>query len=304
MATAKKTTSTKTEPKAATVEPVEAAVKAGQETVETIVKTNTAVAKKGVEKAVAMSEEQFAAAAKAGADAYKGYEDMIAFSKSNIEAIVESNEIFTVGVKEINSSIFKLAQSNMEETVALAQKMMTCTSIAEVVELQSDVAKAQYEKAVAESRKLSDQSLKLAEKAFALKPKHEETGDTLLKLQAEKHDWTSARHTLHAKYKNGHLPRDVHKRRDAVLALGGTAIVPDGALDPDSLTAAQGIGGVIWWGDTNTARQIEQALAKRDGPILPLVRGAPDVARVMGERHLCVDTTAAGGNAALLGGTS
>ncbi|MAY89504.1 MAG: bifunctional proline dehydrogenase/L-glutamate gamma-semialdehyde dehydrogenase [Pseudooceanicola sp.] len=94
------------------------------------------------------------------------------------------------------------------------------------------------------------------------------------------------------------------EQRDAVLALGGTAIVPDGALDPASLTAAQGIGGVIWWGDTNTARQIEQALAKRDGPILPLVRGAPDVARVMGERHLCVDTTAAGGNAALLGGTS
>ncbi|MEQ8321388.1 MAG: phasin family protein [Rhodospirillales bacterium] len=165
MATAKKTTTTKTAPKAATVEPVEAAVKAGQETVETIVKTNTAVAQKGVEKAVAMSEEQFAAAAKASADAYKGYEDMIAFSKSNIEAIVESNEILTVGVKEINSSIFKLAQSNMEETVALAQKMMGCTSIAEVVELQSDVAKAQYEKAVAESRKLSDQSLKLAEKA-------------------------------------------------------------------------------------------------------------------------------------------
>jgi HemY protein len=65
----------------------------------------------------------------------------------------------------------------------------------------------------------TDTALKLAEKAFALKPKHEEIGDTLLKLQAEKHDWTGARHTLHAKYKNGHLPRDVHKRRDAVLAL-------------------------------------------------------------------------------------
>ena len=30
----------------------------------------------------------------------------------------------------------------------------------------------------------------------------------------------------------------------------------------------------------------------------------PDLARVMGERHVCVDTTAAGGNAALLGGAS
>lgn len=164
MATAKKTAA-KPATAASAIEPVEAAVKAGQETVETIVKTNTAVAKKGVEKAVAMSEEQFAAAAKASAEAYKGYEDIIAFSKSNIEAFVKSNEILSSGVKEINTSIYKLAQSSVEETVALTQKMMSCTSFAEVVELQSDLAKTQYEKAVAESRKLSDQTIKLAEKA-------------------------------------------------------------------------------------------------------------------------------------------
>jgi len=62
-------------------------------------------------------------------------------------------------------------------------------------------------------------ALQFAEKAFALKPKHEETGDILLRLQAEKEDWTGARKTLSAKLRNGQLPRDVHKRRDAVLAL-------------------------------------------------------------------------------------
>jgi HemY protein len=65
----------------------------------------------------------------------------------------------------------------------------------------------------------TDTALKLAQKAFALKPKHEETGDVLLKLQAEKEDWKGARDTLNTKLKNGQLPRDVHKRRDAVLAL-------------------------------------------------------------------------------------
>jgi HemY protein len=65
----------------------------------------------------------------------------------------------------------------------------------------------------------TDTALKLAQKAFALKPKHEETGDVLLKLQAEKEDWKGARETLNTKLKNGQLPRDVHKRRDAVLAL-------------------------------------------------------------------------------------
>ena len=62
-------------------------------------------------------------------------------------------------------------------------------------------------------------ALKLAEKAFALKPKHEDTQDVLLKLQARSKDWNGARETLNAKLKHGSLPRDVHKRRDAVLAL-------------------------------------------------------------------------------------
>ena len=65
----------------------------------------------------------------------------------------------------------------------------------------------------------TDTALKLAERAFAIKPKHAEVGDTLLQLQAETHDWSGARKTLSAKLKHGQLPRDVHKRRDAVLAL-------------------------------------------------------------------------------------
>lgn len=65
----------------------------------------------------------------------------------------------------------------------------------------------------------TDTALKLAEKAFALKPKHVEIQDTLLTLQAKDEDWTGARRTLGAKLKHGNLPRDVHRRRDAVLAL-------------------------------------------------------------------------------------
>ncbi len=75
----------------------------------------------------------------------------------------------------------------------------------------------------------TDTALKLAEKAFALKPKHTETGDTLLQLQAENEDWKGARETLGTKLKHGDLPRDVHKRRDAVLALSeAKEIIADG----------------------------------------------------------------------------
>ncbi|WP_171133233.1 MULTISPECIES: bifunctional proline dehydrogenase/L-glutamate gamma-semialdehyde dehydrogenase PutA [unclassified Ruegeria] len=91
---------------------------------------------------------------------------------------------------------------------------------------------------------------------------------------------------------------------DAVKALGGTAIRATGTLDPKVLETLDGFSGVLWWGDETTARQIETHLSRRSGPILPLIPGLPDRARVLAERHVCVDTTAAGGNAALLGGAA
>lgn len=81
----------------------------------------------------------------------------------------------------------------------------------------------------------TDTALKLAERAFAIKPKHEEVQDTLLRLQAQNADWSGARKTLNAKLKHGALPRDVHKRRDAVLALSEAK----GVLDEGKTIEAQ-----------------------------------------------------------------
>lgn len=76
----------------------------------------------------------------------------------------------------------------------------------------------------------TDTARQLAEKALSLRPKHEEVQDTLLTLQARAQDWAGARKTLTTKLKTGTLPRDVYKRRDAVLALSASkAIVKEGA---------------------------------------------------------------------------
>ncbi|MGH1412537.1 MAG: heme biosynthesis protein HemY [Pelagimonas sp.] len=73
----------------------------------------------------------------------------------------------------------------------------------------------------------TETALKLAERAFVIKPKHGEVGDTLLRLQAESKDWSGARKTLSTKLKNGALPRDVFKRRDAVLSLSNAIEIKD-----------------------------------------------------------------------------
>ncbi|MGB8621664.1 MAG: hypothetical protein WCD16_02495, partial [Paracoccaceae bacterium] len=71
-------------------------------------------------------------------------------------------------------------------------------------------------------------------------------------------------------------------------------------LPPEALKTLTGFSGAVFWGGDDAARAYDVALAERDGPILPLVTEALDRARVVLERHLCVDTTASGGNAELL----
>ena len=89
------------------------------------------------------------------------------------------------------------------------------------------------------------------------------------------------------------------QQAEAIRALGGHAVECPG-LAPDALTRLNGFSGAIWWGDIDGARFRARALAARKGPILPLIGTLPDTGHAMLERHVCIDTTASGGNAQLL----
>ncbi|MBN2906896.1 MAG: bifunctional proline dehydrogenase/L-glutamate gamma-semialdehyde dehydrogenase PutA [Rhodobacteraceae bacterium] len=95
-------------------------------------------------------------------------------------------------------------------------------------------------------------------------------------------------------------PEAARAQAEAIRALGGAAVEVPGTLFADALAQLAGFSGVLWWGDAQTGRALGRALARRDGPIVPLITGWPDTGHARLERHLCVDTTASGGNAALL----
>ncbi len=133
-------------------------------------------------------------------------------------------------------------------------------------------------------------ALKLAEKAFELKPKHAETQDILLKLQSEQSDWKGARATLGAKLKAGVLPKDVYRRRDAILALqeakgvmdedasieAREAAIEANKLSPDLIPAAvMAVRGYIAKGDKKAATRV---VKKAWG-----VAAHPDIAAVFAE---------------------
>ena len=83
----------------------------------------------------------------------------------------------------------------------------------------------------------------------------------------------------------------------AVAQAGGVALAWPHPIAPDALSTLNGIAAVVWWADPTA---LQTALATRPGPLIPLILETPDASWVLTERHLCIDTTASGGNAQLL----
>jgi len=74
----------------------------------------------------------------------------------------------------------------------------------------------------------------------------------------------------------------------------------DGQLDVDALTYLRGVDAVACMASNANLRALRVALANRSGKLIPVLAEADLAARCRIERHVCVDTTAAGGNASLL----
>ena len=149
------------------------------------------------------------------------------------------------GYEALSESIIALASGDAREAAAKAQKAeryIDRSDVTDVVVAQAAEAAGERERATEAYKRLvkndrtrfvgvrglmrqkldegdTNTALRLAEKAFALKPRHVETQDVLLRLQAQREDWEGARRVLTAKLKSGALPKDVYKRREAVLSL-------------------------------------------------------------------------------------
>ncbi len=85
-----------------------------------------------------------------------------------------------------------------------------------------------------------------------------------------------------------------------LIDAGAPAAGLDGSIEADTLAAVRGIDTVSAAGDSDWTRELRIALAKRDGAVVSLETQTISPERYVVERHLCIDTTAAGGNASLL----
>lgn len=89
-----------------------------------------------------------------------------------------------------------------------------------------------------------------------------------------------------------------------LVASGVDAGIPvvgiDGGVDPHCFSVVTGIQAIAVQAHQDYISSVKQQLALRPGAILPLITNVNAWERFVIERHLCIDTTAAGGNATLI----
>ncbi|MFS4437350.1 bifunctional proline dehydrogenase/L-glutamate gamma-semialdehyde dehydrogenase PutA [Paracoccaceae bacterium GXU_MW_L88] len=86
---------------------------------------------------------------------------------------------------------------------------------------------------------------------------------------------------------------------DSLRGGGVPLVIREGQVEAGALTSGP-LDLVAFAGDDAALRPLRQALAARDGAIVPVVTDLNRLSAFAHERAVCIDTTAAGGNAALL----
>lgn len=143
---------------------VEDTLAATRTTVETAVKSGQDVVQKNLETAFAMTKDQFE---KAGGTMFKGFDDVAAFGKDNVEAVVTAGNIATKGWQDLGAAWFAFAKGAVDTNVAVMQAMMSVKSPQDLVNIQSSYAKSTFDSFVAEGSKFSEMGVKVTNDAMA-----------------------------------------------------------------------------------------------------------------------------------------
>ncbi|WP_394729741.1 phasin family protein [Altererythrobacter sp. GH1-8] len=103
------------------------------------------------------------AAAKAGEFASEAGE----FNKANLEAVVESGKVFYAGAQELVRADVEAGKSVVETVTADVKKMAAIKSPTELMQLQGELARRNFDAVVSYGSKRTEEIVKLYNDAFA-----------------------------------------------------------------------------------------------------------------------------------------
>ena len=97
---------------------------------------------------------------------YKSFEEVSKLQKDNWDAMVASSQIWAKGAEMIGKAWMGFAHESMENAASAAKALVGVKTLREAVDLQTDLAKGNFDKFVAESTKISETVVKVANDAM------------------------------------------------------------------------------------------------------------------------------------------
>lgn len=144
--------------------PVEDAVSAGQAQFESVVKAGSEAATKQYEQAVGVAREQFE---KTSTALFKGYDEVATLNKANVDAVVKASDVLGKGIESLGRELIDFTQAQLETTVETGKKLFAARTVNELLDLQTEYARASLDRLLAESAKVTEMGVKVANEALA-----------------------------------------------------------------------------------------------------------------------------------------
>lgn len=112
-----------------------------------------------------MFNDSFNKASKSSSNLSNSANEFAKLGKENIEAAAQCSSIVSDVFASANKEATKMANNLFSKNVELSKKLFTCRTLNDLLELQNDVFKTNFENVMADSAKLSENVFKSATKA-------------------------------------------------------------------------------------------------------------------------------------------
>ncbi|MEX0759609.1 MAG: phasin family protein [Tistlia sp.] len=144
--------------------PVEAAVNAGKETAEAVMKAGTEAYARQYEQTATLTRDQVE---KTSAAVFQSYDELVSLNKANLDAVVSTTTTFAKGFETLAKEIMGFTQINVESGMTATKKVLGAKNLQEMLDLQSEYSRTLFDSCIAESAKVAEMSMKTANEAFA-----------------------------------------------------------------------------------------------------------------------------------------
>lgn len=96
----------------------------------------------------------------------KATEELAELTRANVEALVDAGRIAAEGVRSIGQDAVESSRESVEQTAEAVRSLAEAKSPTEFVQLQTELARASFDRFVGESSRLTESMVKLAGEAF------------------------------------------------------------------------------------------------------------------------------------------